>query len=119
MQALTLRGRSPNQRGENRGKSKLRLRFGNCSLTRDQCEFCKQNEYWKKDCPKLNKKNKLKEKSVKPSEVNIAKSNRNKSDSSTFSLSIMPFICYSDASEWLLYTGLPITYVPGKNSFLA
>jgi len=33
MQALTLRGRSPNQRGENRGKSKLRLRFGNCSLT--------------------------------------------------------------------------------------
>ena len=45
--------------------------------------------------------------SRKPSEVNAAKSYGNESDSSTFSLSITPSICYSDASEWLLDTGLP------------
>ena len=41
-EALTVRGRSPNQRGENRGRSKSRSRYGNRSLTRNQCAFCKQ-----------------------------------------------------------------------------
>jgi len=35
--ALTVRGRSPNQREENRDRSKSRSKFGNRSLTRDQC----------------------------------------------------------------------------------
>jgi len=39
VEALTVRGKSPNQRGENRGRSKSRSRYGNRSLTRDQCAF--------------------------------------------------------------------------------
>jgi len=58
----------------------------------------------KKDCPELKRKNKLKKKSEKPSEVNIVKLDRNESDSSAFLLFITPSICYSDASEWLLDT---------------
>jgi len=50
-------------------------------------------------------KEKLKEKSVKTSEVNVAKSDGNNSDSSAFSFSITLSLCYSDASEWLLNTG--------------
>ena len=91
--ALTVRGRSPNQREKNRDRSKSRSKFGNHSLTRDQCTFCKQNEHWKKECSELKKKNKLKEKSVKPSEVNVAKLDENESDSSIFSLSITLSIC--------------------------
>jgi len=57
VEALTVRGRSPNQRGEYRGRSKSRSRYGNHSLTYDQCTFCKQTGHWKKDCPQLKKKN--------------------------------------------------------------
>ena len=100
-----MRGRSPNQRRENRDKLKSRSRYDNHSLTRDQCVFCKQTCHWKKACPKLKKKNKMNEKSEKPSEVNVTKSDENESDSSAFLLSITPSIYYSDASEWLLDTG--------------
>ena len=48
------------------------------------------------------KKNKLKEKSEKSSQVNVTKSDGKESDSSSFSLSIILSICFSDASEWLL-----------------
>ena len=65
VEALTVRGRSPNQRGENQGRSKSR--YGNHRLTRDQCAFYKQTGHWKKNFPELKKKNKLKEKSGKPS----------------------------------------------------
>jgi len=68
-EALTVRGRSPKQKGVNRGRSKSRSRYGNCSLTCDQCAFCKQTGHWKQDYPKLKKKNKLKEKLGKLSEV--------------------------------------------------
>ena len=62
---------------------KFRSRYDNRSLTRDQCAFCKQTGHWKKDCSKLKKKNKMKEKLGKPSEVNVTKSDGNESDSST------------------------------------
>ena len=61
---------------KNRGRSKSKSRYGNCSLTRDQYAFCKQTDHWKKDYPEL-KKNKLKEKTEKSSEVNVAKSDGN------------------------------------------
>jgi len=98
-ETLTVKERSPNQRGGYRGRSKSRSRYRNRSLTRDQYAICKQTGHWKKDCPELKKKNKMKEKSEKPSEVNVAKSDENESNSSAFSLSITPSICYSDASE--------------------
>ena len=67
VEALTVRGRSPNQRGENHGRSKSR--YSNHRLTRDQCAFCKQIGHWKKDCPELKKKNRAKENSRKPRQV--------------------------------------------------
>ena len=75
-------------RGRSQCRSKLKSRYGNRSLTHGQCIFCKQTGLWKKDCPKLKKKNKLKKKLEKSSEMNIAKSDGSESDSSTFSLSI-------------------------------
>jgi len=69
-----VRERSPNQRGENRDRSKLKSRYGNRSLTRDPCVVCKQIGHWKKNYLELKKKNKLKEKSEKTSEVNVSKS---------------------------------------------
>jgi len=49
--------------------------------------------------------------------VNIAKSDRNESNSSTFSLSITPSICYSDASEWLLDTRATYHIYPRREWF--
>ena len=100
-----MRGRSLKQRRKNRGRTKSKSRYGNCSLTHDQRAFCKQTDHRKKDYPELKKKNKMKAKSGIPSEVNVAKSDGNESNSSAFSLSITPLICYSDVSEWLLDTG--------------
>jgi len=67
--------------------------------------FVNRMDIRRKICPDLKMKNKLKKKSVKLSEVNIAKSDENEFDSFTFSLSITLSICYSDASEWLLDIG--------------
>jgi len=55
-EALTVRGRSLNQRAENRGRSKLKSQYGKRSLTRDQCAFYKQIGHWKKDCPELRRR---------------------------------------------------------------
>ena len=41
-ETLTVRERSPNQRGENHDRSKSKSRYDNHSLTRNQCTFCKQ-----------------------------------------------------------------------------
>ena len=109
-------GRSPNQREKNCSRSKSRSRYANRSLTHDWCAFCKQTGPWKKDCPKLMKKNKLK-KSGKSSEVNVAKSDMNESYSSDFSLSITPSICYSDASDWLLDMGATYHICPKREWF--
>ena len=49
VEALVVRERSPNQIGENNGRSKSKSQYGNHSLTRDQCVFCKQTGHWKKD----------------------------------------------------------------------
>jgi len=86
-------------------------------LTRDQCALCKQIDHWKKDRPELKKKNIMKEKSGKSSEVNVTKSDRNESNSSAFSLSITPLICYSDASEWLLDKGATYHICPSREWF--
>jgi len=109
-----VRGRSPNQKEGNDDRSKLRSQFDNSNLTRDQCTFCKLARYWKKDSSELKKKNKLKENLRKPSEVNVARSDENYFDSSTFSLSITPSTCYSDVSEWLLDTGATYHICPRR-----
>jgi len=79
--------------------------------------ICKQTGRWKKDCSELKKKNKMKEKSEKLSEVNVTKSDGNESNSSAFLLSITSSICYSDASEWLLDMGATNHICPRKEWF--
>ena len=54
---------------------------------------------------------------MKPSKVNVVKSDSNDSDSSAFSLSITPLICYSDMSEWLLDTRATYHICPRREWF--
>jgi len=116
-EALTVKGRSLNQRGGNRGRSKLRSRFDNCSFTWDYCAFYKQNGHWKKKCPELKKKNKLKEKSIKPSEV---PSQMKMSMILLLSRSLLHHLYATQMRQngyWI--RGLPIIYVPEENDFLS
>jgi len=57
------------------------------------------------------------EKSKKSSEVNVAKSDGNESDFSTFSLSITTSICCSDTSEWLVDIGATYHICPRREWF--
>ena len=72
-------------------------------MTYDQ--FINKLVIGKRIVPRSKKKNMTKEKSRKPSQVNVTKSDGNESDSFAFSLSITPSICYADDSKWLLDTG--------------
>ena len=55
MEALTVRGHNQNKKWEKRGKATSKSRLG-----KDECAFCHGEEHWKKDCPKLKKKDKCK-----------------------------------------------------------
>ena len=48
-----MRGRSQNKKWETRGKVASKGRLG-----KDECAFCHEERHWKKDCPKLKKKDK-------------------------------------------------------------
>uniref|UniRef100_A0A3Q7H8M3 CCHC-type domain-containing protein n=1 Tax=Solanum lycopersicum TaxID=4081 RepID=A0A3Q7H8M3_SOLLC len=52
-EALVVRGRSQNNMRTKKGRSKSRWR-----LSKDECAFCREKGHWKKDCPKLNSKDK-------------------------------------------------------------
>ena len=53
VEALIVRGRSQNKKWETRGKVTSKGRLG-----KDKCAFCHEEGHWKKDCPKLKKKDK-------------------------------------------------------------
>ena len=53
VEALTVRGRSQNKKWETRGKMTSKGRLG-----KDEWVFCHEEGRWKKDCPKLKKKDK-------------------------------------------------------------
>ena len=53
LEALTMRGRSQNKKWEKMGKVTSNSRLG-----KYVCTFCHENGHWKKDCPKLKKKDK-------------------------------------------------------------
>ena len=48
-----LRGRSQSRKPNKKGRSQSRGRLG-----KDECAFCREKGHWKKDCPKLKKKDK-------------------------------------------------------------
>ncbi|KAK4433291.1 hypothetical protein Salat_1091400 [Sesamum alatum] len=49
-EALVVRGRSQNRPIGKEGRSKSKNK-----LSKDECTFCHEIDYWKKDCPKLEK----------------------------------------------------------------
>ena len=115
--ALTVRGRSPNKKGD-QDRSRSKSKSGKPKVAKDQCLKCRKHGHWLKDCPE-NKKNKKKGKSEPSSEVNVVTTESNDTDSSTYSLSITATINYADSAEWLLDSGATSTCVPRENGFLA
>ena len=85
------------------GKSKT----SNHELKKKQHAFCK-GRHWKVDCPKLKK-------NMSKSEANIAQADdAYDSDSSGYSLSITPTVCFPDMSEWILDTGATYHICPKR-----
>ena len=62
-EALVARGRQQSHTRGRRGRSKSKGR----AVAKDECAFCHEKGYWKKDCPKLQKKGKA------PQDANVAK----------------------------------------------
>ena len=105
-EAMTARGMSTNHQKGKRDFRKSKI-DGREDLKKNQNAFCKEEEYWKIDCPKLKQKKESK------SEANIAQMhNGNDSDSSDYSLSITPIGYYLEESEWILDTGATYRIYP-------
>ena len=88
MEAYAARGRLQSCKPSKKGRSQSRGRLG-----KDECAFFHEKENWKKDCPKLKKKDKGKG----ISNTCVAKSD---DDDSDFALVGLPSVSYSD--EWIL-----------------
>ena len=84
---------------------------GHEELKKNQCAFCKEG-HWKIDCPKIKPKKESK------SEANMAQMHDNDSDSSGYSLSIIPIGCCSEESKWIMDTGTTIMFVPNETGLL-
>ena len=70
----------------------------------------------KKNCKKLKEliKKKEKAKGTQPSDVNVAVSESNDSDSSGYSCIISPSICHADSFEWMLDSGATYHVCPRR-----
>lgn len=117
-EALSPRGRSPIRRGDNR-RERSKSRRGHHSVEKNQCAFCLETGHWKKDCKKLKElitKNKGKGGAL-PSQVNVATSEGNDSDSFDFSFLLTPSVCASDSWEWILDSGATYHVCPRREWF--
>ena len=97
-EVLSTRGRSPTRGGDNK-KDRSKSQRGHHSVGKNQCAFHRKTGHWKKDYKKLKEliaKNKGKG-GAPPSQVNVATSEGNDSDSSGFSFSLTPSVCASDS----------------------
>ena len=102
-EALTVRGRSKSRKQERRGRSQSRKR-----PDKDECAFCHEKGHWKKDCPKLQKKDKGKGKAT--SDVYVAE--HEEEDFVLVSLSST-----SGSGEWILDSGCTYHMCPHKEWF--
>ena len=97
-----------------RGNERSKLKSKSGSILNDQCAYCREFGHCK-DCQKLFEKNM--KKSLRPSEACVAKTDGIVCDTSDYSLSISPSVCYSDASEWMLDTGSTYHICPRREWF--
>jgi len=91
-EALVARGRQQSQTKERRGMSKSKGR----AVAKDECSFCHEKGHWKKDCPKLQKKEKA------PQDANVADC---KSDVESDISLIASLSASSYPDEWILDSG--------------
>lgn len=97
LEALTVRGKSDNKKSSRWGKSCSKTRGASSDrkiLEKDECAFFHRKGHWKKDCPKLQNKDK------KNSTTNVACV---EDDDSEFSLIGSSLVCHFD--EWVLDLG--------------
>ncbi|KAH9727035.1 Integrase catalytic domain-containing protein [Citrus sinensis] len=92
------------KRGGKNSRSKSRSR----NLARDECAFCHENDHWRKDCPKAQKRD-----GKKPAAANMAR----KDEDSDYSLSITLAAYVASSSEWILDTGATYHLCPIKEWF--
>ena len=102
-EALVVRGRSQSRRRESRGRSRSKKR-----PDKDECAFCHEKGHWKKDCPKLQKKDKGKGKATSDAYV-VEHINDD------FALVGQPST--SGSNEWILDTGCTYHMCPHKEWF--
>ena len=81
-----------NKRGGKNSRSKSRSR----NLARDKCAFCHEKGYWRKDCPKAQKRD-----GKKPATTNMVR----KDENSDYSLSITLAAYVASSNEWIVDTG--------------
>ena len=100
-EAMATRGHSQSRKPEKRGKSHSKTR-----LEKDECAFCHEKEYQKKDYPKLKKK---KEKAVQDANIAVYASD------DEFSLAVSYSTTY--LNEWMLDSGCTYHMSPNREWF--
>nr|CDN96898.1 putative Ty-1 copia retrotransposon [Phaseolus vulgaris] len=103
-EALVIRGRQQSQTKERRGMSKSKGRV----VAKDECAFCHEKGHWKKDCPKLQKKEKV------PQDANVAEC---KSDVESDISLIVSLSASSYPDEWILDSGCTYHMCPIRDWF--
>ena len=100
-----MRGRSQNKKWEKKGKVTLKGRLG-----KDECAFCHEEGHWKKDCPKLKKKDKGKS-------MSDACVIEHGGDSNYSELCLVGYQTIVGFDEWILDTGCTFHMCPHKEWF--
>ena len=105
VEALTVRGRNQNKKWEKKGKVTLKSRLG-----KDECAFCHEEGHWKKDCPKLKKKDKGKS-------MSNACVIEHGGDSNYSEFCLVGYQTIVGFDEWILDTGCSYHMCPHKKGF--
>ncbi|KAH9783016.1 hypothetical protein KPL71_009155 [Citrus sinensis] len=96
------------EKQKKRGGKNSRSKSRSINIARDECAFCHENDHWRKDCPKAQKRD-----GKKPAVANMAR----KDEDSDYSLSITPAAYVASSSEWILDTRATYHLCPIKEWF--
>ena len=105
IEALTVRGRGQNKKWETRGKVTSKSRLG-----KYECAFCHEKRHWKKDCPKLKKKD-------KGNSMSNACVFEHGGDSSDFEFFLVGHQTIAGFDEWILDSSCTYHMCPHKEWF--